>query len=52
VLALLLHSGASPDTPTNDGTSPLSAAARWGHAAAVGLLLKAGADVDSVNEVS
>ena len=42
--ALLLHAGADIDAPNADGHTPLAAAASAGAAAAVGLLLDAGAD--------
>ena len=46
VARFLLHSGANPDVPQNDGSTALLVAAHHGHAAIVGSLLEAAAATD------
>ena len=51
-LTKLLDLGAKLQATTTDGDTALHKAARWGHAAAVQLLLRRGADVHARDKVS
>jgi ankyrin repeat protein len=46
IIELLADAGASLDVGNKDGVTPLGMACMWGHADAVGMLLRKGADVE------
>ena len=50
MLAALLEAGATVDSATDVGETPLFAAAQWGHEAVVSTLLLAGAQADRARD--